>query len=324
MNIWESIYNYFDANSWNMLRFLLIAIFGFFMCKILIKILKAIFSKTRLEKITQKFILSALRIAIWVVYIMTLLNILGIDLTGIIAAFAAGAVAVGLALENSLSNLASGIILVSSNIIKEGDYIELLGVEGTVETIGLLETTIITVDNKIIHIPNSKISSNSLTNYSSKSTRRIDLIFCVEYSSNVETVREIILNVLHSNGKILLDPKPNCRLSKLNDNSIDFFTTCWCDNEDYWEIYYYIIDLVFDEFKKHNIKIPFNQLEVRLKNEREIMPTYQKALPTRVEKIRDEEMEEGDFIDKFINKQKNRNFKRKHKNKRNNENNLPI
>ena len=301
-NIWQTIKNYFTNNAGNIARFFLVLFFGFFICKIVIKLTRKILSNSRIEKITQKFILSVLRVIIWVVYIMTLLSILGVDLTGIMAAFTAGAVAVGLALENSLSNLAGGIILISSKMFKSGDYIAVGGVEGTVTNIGLLESVIVTTDNKTIHIPNSTIINSSLTNYSTMPTRKIVFNFDVDYASNVTKVKEIINNVFVSNGKILLDPKPSCNLKALNDSSINIVASCWVDNEDYWDVYYYVMDKVFDEFKKNNINIPYNQLEVRLRQDEVVMPTYNEPLPQRVEKVRQEKIE-GDFIDQLIIKQ---------------------
>lgn len=309
-NIWQSIQDFFTANSWNIVKFVLILIFGFVACKLIVRIIKRLFENSRLEKITQKFIISILKVAIWVVYFMTLLQTVGVDLTGVIAAFTAAAVAIGLALENSLANLASGIILVSSHLFKAGDYISVAGVEGTVSNIGLMETCLISVDNKTIHIPNSNIVNNSLINYSNEKIRRVDFEFAVDYASDIKKVKEIILNVIKSDGKVLLTPAPTCRLKSLNASSITLFTTCWCDNEDYWDIYYYVMDRTFDEFKKNNISIPYNQLEVRLREDKVVMPTYADSLPQRKEKERAEEIS-GDFIDQIIYKQKQKNKEKK-------------
>ena len=301
-NIWQTIKNFFINNSGNIAKFFLVLFFGFFICKLVIKLLRKILSNSRMEKITQKFILSVLRVIIWVVYIMTLLSILGVDLTGIMAAFTAGAVAVGLALENSLSNLAGGIILISSKMFKSGDYIAVNDDEGTVTNIGLLESVIVTTDNKAIHIPNSTIINSALTNYSAMPTRKIVFNFSVDYATDVDKVKKIINDVFISNGKVLLDPKPSCNLKSLDDSSIRFVASCWVDNEDYRDVYYYVIDKVFDEFKKNNINIPYNQLEVRLRQDEVVMPTYNNSLPQRVEKVRTEKIE-GDFIDQLIIKQ---------------------
>lgn len=311
--IWNSIVNFFSNNVWNIVKFFAILILGYFACKLIIKLVRKILSKTKLEQLTQKFFMSALKVFVWVIYVMTLLKVIGVDLTGVVAALAACAVAVGLALENSLSNLASGLILVSSKMINCGDYIAVNGVEGTVDNIGLLETCIRTVDNKTIYIPNSAMVNNSLTNYSTQKTRRLDFDFDVDYATDINKAKQVVLNVLNSNGKIRLDPAPTCRLKTLKDSSLSLFTTCWVDSEDYWDVFYYVTDRVFDEFKKNNIDIPFNQLEVRLRNDEVVSPVYSDSLPKRVEKVRQEEIE-GDFIDQLIVKQQKKSrLKRQNK-----------
>lgn len=316
--IWTSIKNFFSNNIWNVAKFFLILVVGYLVCKLLIKLIKKVLSKTKIDKITQKFLLSALKVVIWLIYIMTLLSILGVDLTGIIAALAACAVAIGLALESSLSNLASGLILVSSKMISCGDYILVNGVEGTVDNIGLLETCIKTTDNKTIYIPNSSLVNNNLINYSAQKTRRVDFNFDVDYAVDVQKAKDIVLKVIYSDGRVRLNPEPNCRLKNLNDSSLGLFATCWVDSEDYWDVFYYVTDRVFDEFKKNNISIPYNQLEVRLRNDDVVSPVYKDELPVRVEKVREEKIE-GDFIDQLIKKQQKRNkmLKEKKKNKTN-------
>ena len=321
--MWESIKNFFSTNVWTIVKFFAILIIGYFVCKLLIKLIRKVLSKTKIEKITQKFLLSALKVVIWLIYVMTLLKTIGVDLTGIVAALAACAVAIGLALENSLSNLASGLILVSSKIINCGDYIAVNDVEGTVDNIGLLETCIKTTDNKTIYIPNASLVNNSLINYSTQKTRRVDFNFDIDYSVDVQKAKDIVLKVLYSNGKVRLDPAPTCRLKTLNDSSLGLFSTCWVDSEDYWDVFYYVTDRVFDEFKKNNITIPYNQLEVRLRNDEVPTPVYKDELPTRVEKVRTEEVE-GDFIDQLIQKQQKRNriLREKKKNKKKEENKI--
>lgn len=314
-SVWETIKKFFSSNALSILNFFIVLVVGFFVCKILLKILKKVLSKSKMEIITQKFLFSILRVVVWLAYITTLLKMMGVDLTGLMAAIAACAVAVGLALQSSLSNLASGLILVTSKFFKSGDYVQVNGVEGTVQDIGLLQCSLKTVDNKIVHIPNSMVINNPLINYSAMNTRRVDFYFDVDYASDLTKVKEVVFKVLNSNGKILLDPAPTCRLKQLNDSALSVFTTCWCDNEDYWDVYYYVMDKVFDEFKKNDINIPFNQVEVRLRNDQVNMPVYDQELPQRVEKQR-KEIIEGDFIDQLIIKQQRKSKIKRENNKK--------
>ena len=144
-----------------------------------------------------------------------------------------------------------------------------------------------TIDNKKVTIPNSAILNNPVTNAGANPTRRVDFAFEVAYESDVELVKKVILDVIHSNGKVILEPTaPFCRLKTLEASSIKFVANCWVDSEDYWDVYYYVIENVFNEFKRNNISIPYNQLEVRERKDDVVMPVIKETLQARVEKER--------------------------------------
>ena len=137
--------------------------------------------------------------------------------------------------------------------------------------------------------------NNPVTNSGASKTRRVDFTFSVAYETDVELVKKIVTDVMKSNGKIYLTEgnEPFCRLKTLGASSIDFFANCWCDNEDYWDVYYYIVENVYNEFKRNNISIPYNQLEVRNRTDKVVMPYIKTKLPKREEKLR----KENDKID---------------------------
>lgn len=287
--IWESIKNFFTNNYVGIIKFFAVLIIGIIVIKIVLNIIKRIMSKTKMEKVTQSFLYGILKFCLYLLLILTLLSILGISISGIITALSALVLAIGMALQNNISNLANGIVIISSHMFKKGDYISVDGVEGSIFDINFLFTTIMTTDNKKITIPNSTIVNNAVTNFGANSTRRINFTFGVAYESDVEKVKKIIIDVMKSNGKVRLDKEPFCRLKELNDNSLDFYANCWVDNEDYWDVYYYVIENVFNEFKRNNISIPYNQLEIRERTDNPIMPVENEGLPQRVEKERVEE-----------------------------------
>lgn len=259
---------------------------GLIIIKLALKIINKTLSKSKMDKITVSFILSILKFLAYLVLILIVAQIVGIPVTGLVALLTTASLAVGLALQDSLSNLANGIILITTKPFHEGDYVEIGGVSGSVKAIKMLTTSIITPDNKLITLPNSKIVTSEIINYNTLGRRRVDFTFGVAYESDVRLVRDIIMNVINSNGKILLDPAPAVDLKTLNDSSIDFFARCWCDSEDYWDVYYYVIQNVFNEFNKAGISIPYNQVEVRLRNDNVTMPFDSAKLPERVEKVR--------------------------------------
>lgn len=306
--VWNDIVNFFTENGWHIVGFFATLIFGLLLVKILINVSRRMLGKTKMERIAQNFIMAFVKFALYFIWILALLSVIGIQITGILSALSALLLAIGLALQNIISNLANGVVIVSSQLFKTGDYIAVDGVEGSVIKTNFLFTTIHTNDNKRVTIPNSTIVNSSLVNYGSNKTRRVDFMFSVAYETDVELVKSIVIKVMESNGKVLLTPKaPFCRLKVLNASSIDFAANCWCDGEDYWDVYYYVVENVYNEFKRNNISIPYNQLEVRTRTDEVVMPVIEASLPTRVEKVRTEDLEvdfERDSISEIIKKQR--------------------
>ena len=284
--IWESIKTFFTDNIWNIVGFFAALLIGIIVVKLMLNITKRILSKTKVEKVAQGFMFVVIKFALYLMLVLILLSILGISMTGVVTAISALLLAVGMALQNNIANVANGIIIVSSHMFKKGDYISVNGVEGSIDNINFLFTTIITTDNKKITIPNSIIVNNAVINAGANKTRRIDFTFGVAYETDVDLVKKIVIDVMMSDGRVLLDPPPFCRLKTLNSSSIDFFANCWVDREDYWDVYYYIIENVYNEFKRNNISIPYDQIEVRERKDEVKMPVNERPLQERVEKVR--------------------------------------
>ena len=305
--IWNSIKTFFTNNFWGVVKFFAILIIGIVLIKILLNITKRIMGKTRMEKVTQGFLYAILKFLLYLILVLCLLSALGISMTGVITAFSALLLAVGMALQSNIANVANGIVIISTHIFKKGDYISVDGVEGSVDNINFLFTTLVTPDNKKITLPNSSIIDGAVTNYGANPTRRVDFTFGVAYESDVELVKKIITDVIYSNGKVRTDKPIFCRLKYLKDSSIDFAANCWVDSEDYWDVYYYVVENVFNEFKRNNISIPYNQMEIRERKDNVKMPVIKDALPQRVEKERKQnkhliDLENDDIIKMFKHK----------------------
>lgn len=312
--IWNSIVNFFKSNAWNILWFFVILVVGIIVIKIVLRLVKKLFSRTKIEKMAQQFVITILKFVLYLALILVLLSQIGVEISGILTACSAVILAVGMALQNSISNVANGIIIISNKMFKKGDYIITGGVEGQVTDINFLFTTLITTDNKKITLPNSNILNGEVTNLGAYPTRRVDFMFSVAYETDVELVKKIVTDVMKSDGRVLLDPAPFCRLKVLGASSIDFAANCWCDNSDYWDVYYYVIENVYNEFKRNNVSIPYNQLEIRERKDNVVMPVNEAPLQERVEKIREIEEERFDFehesLAKFLHtKHKNRKEK---------------
>ena len=234
-NIWNTVVSYFKNNVWNIAKFFAIFLIGLILIKIVLNILRRIFLKTKMEKMAQSFIYTLIKFLLYFLLILTLLNIIGIEVNGVLTAFSAVVLAVGMALQSN------GIVIVSTHMFKKGDFLTIGDVSGSVQEIHFLFTTLTTTDNKKITIPNSTIVNNPVINAGGNKTRRVDFTFSVAYESDIEKVKETVIKVMLSNGKVYLDPAPFCRLKTLNASSLDFFANCWCDREDYWEVYYYVL-----------------------------------------------------------------------------------
>lgn len=287
--IWESVQHFFATSGINVARALLLWIVGYIVVRLVVVVVKKIFQKSKMEKVAQGFIVSIIRFALHIILIIMVLQALGVEITGIVAALATAGLAIGLALKDSLGNVASGVILLITKPFKEGDFVKVDGVEGKVKNIKIFTTALVTLDNKLVVLPNSAVVNNPLTNFSNRKTRRVDYTFSVAYESDVELVRKVVLDVMKSDGRVLLDPEPKCRICNFNESSVDFFAFCWCDSDDYWDVYYYIWDNVFNEFKRNNISIPYKQVEVRMREDKVVMPYRAAHLQERVEKIRSHE-----------------------------------
>ncbi len=316
--LWTDVVDFFNSNFWNIILFFAVLFIGTIVVKIIINIAKRLLARSKMEGIAQGFIIAFLRIALYLTLILALLSVIGVQINGIITALSAAILAIGVALQNIISNVANGIVIVSTHMIKEGDYITVGSASGSVVNINLLFTTIATTDNRRITIPNSTLINNEVTNNGSYACRRVDFTFSVAYETDVELVKKIVIDVMKSNGKVRLDEKPPfCRLKTLGASSLDFFANCWCDNEDYWDVYYYVIENVYNEFKRNDISVPYNQLEVRERKERVVMPVVQAPLPERVEKVRAEtpfDIENASFAE-IIKHGKEKRKQRKEKSK---------
>ena len=287
--IWQTIKDYFSENYMAVIKFFAVLIVGIILIKIIRSLFAKVFARTKMEKIAQNFLLAIIKFILWLILVLALLSVIGVEINGILTAVSAAVLAIGMALQSNIANLANGIVIVSTHMFKKGDFISVAGSDGLISEINFLFTTIMTTDNKKITLPNSMIVNNAVVNAGANPKRRVDITFSVAYESDVEKVKQIITDVMKSNGAIYLDPAPFCRLKTLNASSLDFFSNCWCDSQDYWNVYYYIVETVYNEFKKNNISVPYTQYEVRSRTDNVVMPFNPDPLPPRIEKVRTEE-----------------------------------
>ena len=235
----------------------------------LIKRVVRMLDKSRLMKETEgtvrTFTASFIKIAMYVILAIIIVNIMGVPMASVITVLASAGVAVGMAMQGSLSNIAGGVMLLINHPFRVGDYVECSGKEGTVQSISLFYTILYTVDNKQVTIPNSNVTSTTIVNYSINGKRRLDLDFTVSYDSDIDKVKEVLLNTVTNDTRVLKNPEPFARLKAHLDSSLQFTLRVWCKNKDYWDLYYDLMERVKKDFDDNKIEIPYPQIDVHTK-----------------------------------------------------------
>lgn len=245
---------------------LIVLSIGWKLIKKLIKIMNVLMDKNNVDKTLRNFLDALVEVVLRVVLIMVVLEFVGIKATGIAAIFASAGLAIGLALQGSLSNFAGGVIILLIRPFNVGDYIEGAGHSGTVEKISIFYTCLVTPDNKQILIPNGSLANDSIVNYSSKDTRRVDIVFGVSYDDDIFKVKRILTQVVDANELILKNPEPFISINEHGASSINFVVRAWCKTSDYWTVYFDLLEKVMVRFNEENISIPYPQMDLHLKD----------------------------------------------------------
>lgn len=268
LNVFDSINTFFETFGIQIIECIAIFVIGLFVIRTIKSLLKRATKKSQ-NKTLVNFFISCLNVFLYVVLIYAIFAILGISTTSFLALLSAAGLAVALALKDSLSNLANGVIIVTTKPFIEGDYIQVNGVEGTVKSVQMFVTKIITIDNKEITIPNSQIISNEVINYSARTTRRIDLEVYVAYESDIEKTKRVLLDVMNKHPKLAKNPAPFCRLSKYDESSLAFKTKAWTSTANYWDCYHDLLEQFIEALRANGIKVPYTTREIYLHNDKE-------------------------------------------------------
>lgn len=258
INMWNKIVDYFNSNIYNILIFFSVFIVGIVFIKVLLKIINKMFLKSKIEKIAQNFFVRMIKFVLYLVFILVLLSIVGVKLTGILTALSAVILAIGVALQNNIANLANGIVIISSKMFKKDDYIIVGESEGSILSINFLFTTIVTPDNKKITIPNSTIVNAQVVNASYYQKRRVDINLYVTFETDIQKVKNIVSKIVKSNTKIYPLPKHICNINKLSQNGVEMFISFWCNVEDYWIVYYDVLENIYKQFNKNSIRFIYD------------------------------------------------------------------
>lgn len=264
LNTWDKVSDFFVNHYRSIILFMLVLIFGLAVVKIATRIFKKAMERSKLNGTVGHFLTTLVKYALLILYVIILLSMLGVDTTSLVAIFSVATLAISLAVQGVISNLASGIMLIVTKPFEEGNYVDIGGTAGTVEEIKIISTKLKTPDNKVIVIPNSTITATTIINYSTKPTRRLDLVFSVAYGSDVAKVKALIASVIEAHPEILTDPAPMIRLSEHGTSSLNFVTRVWVKQADYWDVNFDLKEEVLAAFAANDISIPFPQMDVHL------------------------------------------------------------
>ncbi|HEY5649390.1 MAG TPA: mechanosensitive ion channel domain-containing protein [Nitrospiria bacterium] len=263
-NMLETIQTLVTTFGLKIVAALALFVVGRWVARFLKSFTKNILTRKNVEPTIVAFTGNLTYIAMMAFVILGALGQLGIQTTSFIAVIGAAGLAIGLALQGSLANFAAGFLLILFRPFKVGDFIEAAGVVGSVEEIQVFTTHLKTPDNKKIIVPNSKLTSDNIINYSANDTRRVDMTFGVGYGDNLDKVKTIISDVLTKDGRVLKDPAPTVALSELADSSVNFVVRPWVKSEDYWGVMFDTQETMKKRFDEEGINIPFPQRDVHL------------------------------------------------------------
>jgi len=250
----------------NVVTAILIFFVGKWVVNLVVSGLMKAMQKGELDVTLRRFIGNLARMLLMLFVIIAAINQLGVQTASLIALLGAAGLAVGLALQGSLSNFAAGVLIVLFRPYKVGDWIEGGGISGAVEEVQILTTVLKTGDNKRVIVPNSQIMGTTITNYSANETRRVDLVVGVSYSDDLDKVRKELQDLVDADERILKDPAVTIAVSELADSSVNFVLRPWVKTADYWAVYFDLTERVKKRFDEVGISIPFPQRDVHIHN----------------------------------------------------------
>lgn len=264
VNIQEMIDVYVIPWTINIAMALTIFVVGKFVIGIVTRLVSKLMLKAGLDNILVAFIRSIIKTVLLLFVVVASLDQLGVDTTSLIALIGAAGLAIGLSLQGTLQNLAAGVMLIIFRPFKGGDFIDAAGVMGTVEKINIFNIVMRTGDNREIIVPNGSIYGGTITNYSARETRRVDMVFGIGYNDDLRKAKEIIKGILDADKRVLADPEPLVAVAELADSSVNFNVRPWCNSSDYWSLYFDTHESIKLAFDEAGISIPYPQMDVHM------------------------------------------------------------
>jgi small conductance mechanosensitive channel len=266
-SLWEKVADFVSIYGLKLIGAIVVLIVGLWVIKIIVRSLNKAVSKKIDDPSLAGFIKSFASVLLKIMLVISIMTMVGIQMTSFIALLAAAGLAVGMALSGMLQNFAGGVMVLIFKPFEVGQYITAVGHSGTVKEIQIFNTILNTPDNRIIIIPNGKLYSESIVNFSKEERRRVDFTFGISYNDDIDKAKAILQSIIEKNELILEDPAPFIGLIEMADSSVNLTVRVWAEAANYWSIFYNMNETVFKEFNKQGINIPFPQMDVHLKKD---------------------------------------------------------
>ncbi|MEZ9452931.1 small-conductance mechanosensitive channel MscS [Vibrio splendidus] len=248
----------------NIISALIILFIGNLIVKAVANSVSKVLQKKKMDRAVVEFVHGLVRYLLFVIVLIAALGRLGVQTASVVAVIGAAGLAVGLALQGSLSNFAAGVLIVAFRPFKSGDYVEIGGVAGSVDSIQIFQTVLTTPDNKMVVVPNGSVIGSPITNYSRHDTRRIDLMIGVSYNADLQKTKALLTKICESDERVLKEPGVQVGVHTLADSSVNFVVRPWVNTADYWNVYFDLMQAIKEGLDDEGIEIPFPQVDVHM------------------------------------------------------------
>lgn len=263
--IWNSILNWLMNTGVKVVIALVILFIAFRIINAIFrKVAKKVEASGKIDRTIGRLLVTGGRVLVKILVVLALVGYLGIDTSGVAALIASLGVAIGLAVNGALGNVAGGVLLIITRPFKVGDYVEVAGYAGTVEEINLCATKLVTVDNRVVYVPNGTASTSNIVNYSEKNIRRVDHTFAVAYGSDFEQAKQVLIQVLERNEKVLKDPAPMVRVCTQSGGTVELTCRGWVNSADYWDVFFDVLEGAKKALEAAGIAMPHQQVDVHI------------------------------------------------------------
>ena len=258
----DMVVMYASTYGLNLIFAIVIFVIGKWLANKLTAFIKHLMTKAEIDKTLVEFSESIIYFTLLLMVIIAALNQLGVNTTSFVAVFGAATLAIGLALQGSFSNIGAAVLIILFRPFKVGDVIEAAGVTGEVTDINLFSTIITPVDKRMVIVPNSSIIGGNITNFSNRDTRRVDHVFGIGYDDDLKLAKETLVEIVNADERVLKDPAPFVAVTELADSSVNFVVRAWTTTDDYWGVYFDMLETVKLTFDKKGISIPYPQMDI--------------------------------------------------------------